>query len=114
MKIVQVFLVAVLVVVVVVESDAIIPLESSNVAAAFAPVRIARAKRVKQQHQLPAVTTFPPARTPLQRNSTTLTTTQHRFDRTASQIRQIDQPCVLTIHNVRYNVTAWGTYARVQ
>jgi hypothetical protein len=33
----------------------------------------------------------------------------HRFDRTASQARQVDQPCILIIDNVRYNVTAWGT-----
>jgi hypothetical protein len=31
-----------------------------------------------------------------------------RFARTAAQQVQSDQECVLTIDNVRYNVTAWG------
>jgi hypothetical protein len=33
----------------------------------------------------------------------------HRFERTASRIRHVDQPCIITIDGVRYNVTAWGT-----
>jgi hypothetical protein len=35
----------------------------------------------------------------------------HRFERTASRIQHVDQPCIITIDGVRYNVTAWGTYA---
>jgi hypothetical protein len=53
------------------------------------------------------------------KNETTTTTTtgnvdllndaRLRFERTASQEKQTDAPCILTIDNVRYNVTAWGT-----
>lgn len=32
----------------------------------------------------------------------------HRFHRQASQVQQIDQPCILTIHGNRYNMTAWA------
>lgn len=31
-----------------------------------------------------------------------------RFDRSASQQRNADRPCVLTIDGIQYNVTAWG------
>ena len=33
---------------------------------------------------------------------------QARFDRSASQQRHADRPCVLTIDGIQYNVTAWG------
>jgi hypothetical protein len=35
-----------------------------------------------------------------------------RFDRTASQIRHMEEPCILTIDNTQYNLTSWGTYER--
>jgi hypothetical protein len=31
-----------------------------------------------------------------------------RFDRSASQQRNADRPCILTIDGIQYNVTAWG------
>jgi cytochrome b involved in lipid metabolism len=31
-----------------------------------------------------------------------------RFHRQASQVKHIDQPCILTIHGQRYNMTAWA------
>jgi hypothetical protein len=36
----------------------------------------------------------------------------HRFERTANATAQAEQPCILTIDGVRYNVTSWGTYVR--
>lgn len=32
----------------------------------------------------------------------------NRFERTASEFAKIDEPCILTIEGVRYNVTAWA------
>ena len=34
---------------------------------------------------------------------------QHdRFERTASDVAQVDEPCILTIDGIRYNMTAWA------
>lgn len=33
---------------------------------------------------------------------------KERFTKTADTIRELEQPCILTIDNVRYNITAWG------
>jgi hypothetical protein len=50
----------------------------------------------------------------IQNNNETITTSNQkivldRFERTASQIRHIDEPCIITIDNTQYNVTSWGT-----
>jgi hypothetical protein len=34
---------------------------------------------------------------------------KHRFERTAPRIQHVDQPCIIAIGGVRYNVTSWGT-----
>lgn len=96
-----------------------------QIAAAFAPVGSARITVVGavQNKFRAATTTAKPVLWPLfYRNSKNETSIGivtndhsppiHRFERTASQARQIDEPCILTIDNIRYNVTAWGTYTR--
>lgn len=38
---------------------------------------------------------------------------KERFSRTADSKQELEEPCILTIENVRYNLTAWGKSAFV-
>lgn len=40
--------------------------------------------------------------------NSTIPQKSHRFERTATDVAKADQPCIFTIHGVRYNVTAWA------
>ena len=40
--------------------------------------------------------------------TTTASSPLDRFNRQASNIRHVDEPCILTIHQRRYNMTAWA------
>jgi uncharacterized secreted protein with C-terminal beta-propeller domain len=47
--------------------------------------------------------------TSLDPSNNIVSTMKDRFDRTASQIRHLDEPCIITIDNTQYNVSSWGT-----